>query len=152
MVRRYDREIVVEIEVTDALSSYRYQGQGNVTCEDTLALNRFIFETYDGSGDIDMLIRANDISCFNHTGVANYTWKGKSEGVEWFHQGYGAFDADEFYSKVALTNNSSINRLRVNASDYLFVVIENSGSTYYRGEPETIDAELNGDGELVSLD
>ena len=152
VVRNYDREIVVEVEVTEALRSYRFQGQGDVTCKDTLALDEFMFETYDGSGDIEMLIRANDVSCFNHTGVANYTWEGEADGVEWFHQGYGAFDADRFYAKIALTNNSSINRLRVHASEYLFAVIENSGSTYYRGEPGTIDAELNAAGELISLD
>lgn len=152
VVRSYDRDIIVEIEVTDALRSYRYQGQGDITCKDTLSLDEFMFETYDGSGDIEMLIRANDVSCFNHTGVANYTWEGTAEGVEWFHQGYGAFDADRFYSKIALTNNSSINRLRVHASEYLFAVIENSGSTYYRGQPETIDTELNGAGELINLD
>jgi hypothetical protein len=51
----------------------------------------------------------------------------------------------------AFVNNSSVNKVYVNANDYLYSVIHSSGSVYYSGAPENIDADIQGQGLLIPL-
>ncbi|NQX92295.1 MAG: hypothetical protein HRT74_09300, partial [Flavobacteriales bacterium] len=71
--------------------------------------------------------------------------------AEFFHQGYGTFDALDMISNVTLAGNNSISNLRLTAFDYLFCTISDSGNIFYLGEPGTIDTEISGEGELISL-
>ncbi|MEO0404890.1 MAG: DUF2807 domain-containing protein [Bacteroidota bacterium] len=151
-VRSYSRDFRVEVTVDTTLKEYRYESQGKLTCTDTLDLNAFKLELFDASGDVDLWMRANDLKCFNHTGVATINLNGSSQQAEYFHQGYGTFDALDMISNVTLAGNNSISNLRLTAFDYLFCTISDAGNIYYLGEPDTIDSEISGDGELISLD
>lgn len=150
-VRSYKKDFIVEVTVGPEFNSYLFQGQGDVSCSDTLNLESLEIEAYTASGDVDLLVNAEDIKCFNHTGVANFRFVGNTESAEWFHQGFGTFDASSMRAQTVLSNSNSVNRLRLFANSYLYAVIQASGSIYYRGEPDVIDLEKTGDGELVPI-
>ncbi len=49
----------------------------------TLNLNSFEMEVYTASGDVDLWMNAEEVRCFNHTGVANFRFVGDVETAEW---------------------------------------------------------------------
>ena len=75
-VRSYKKDFIVEVQVGPEFKSYYFEGQGNVTSSDTLNLQSFEMEAYTASGDVDLLLNADDVKCFNHTGVANFRFVG----------------------------------------------------------------------------
>ncbi|MGB0422722.1 MAG: head GIN domain-containing protein [Flavobacteriales bacterium] len=150
-VRSYKKDFIVEVQVGPEFNAYQFEGQGNVTCTDTLSLESMEMEVYTASGDVDLWLNAEEVKCFNHTGVANLRFVGNAESAEWFHQGFGTFDASSLRAETVLSNSNSVNRLRLFANSYLYAVIQASGNVYYRGNPEVIDLDRSGEGELLPI-
>jgi hypothetical protein len=94
---------------------------------------------------------ADTVDIKTHTGVCDVILTGNANEVFLFNQGLGILDARTLNASKAFVNNSSINNVYVNANDYLFSFIRSSGSVYYSGSPEIIDADIQGQGRLIPM-
>jgi len=133
------------------LEAIDYRGQGDVIFVDTLYTNQFAFENRQGFGDVLIRYVGDSLNVMNHTGYANFILQGSSRTAGLFHQGVGVFDATDFSSSAVYSNNSSINQMLVNSTGYLFAKLSNKGNTYYKGNPDLIDLDINGTGTLIQI-
>lgn len=147
-VRSYDRNIVVRIYAPEFGPIENY-GTGGISSIRTITQHKLVIDNRHSAGTIDLTIDVDSVAIRSHTGVADVLLKGHAGTSEFFAQGYGWIDGRNLHTTQAYVNNSSINNVYVNASDYLFGVLYYSGSIYYSGDPDFVESDIQGSGEMV---
>jgi hypothetical protein len=150
-VRDLDPKINVYV-YSSILDTLSYSSYGDVITPDTLTVKRFTLEVRDGSGSIDLKIKA-DTAYFNqHDGAADVTLSGKVQSQYIYNNGLGPINALGLEASFTYINSRGTNDCFVNATDHLEARIEYIGNIYYSGNPPVLITWILGDGQLLPYD
>ena len=149
-MRRYDH--LIRVTYVGPLEHVVNRGTGDLTSTEALTTSVFELENRDASGVIHLdFAGAESVIVKDHTGVGEVTLTGTTDVLELFNQGWGPLDASGLVATTALTNNNSINVLRVRATNYVYTEINGPGNTEVFGNPGFIDVLDLGDGEVIEV-
>ncbi len=149
-VRSYKNRIVVRICAPQFRDIQNY-ATGDVTTANEISCERFSIDNRGAAGVQRFQLKCDTVNIASHTGVSDALVSGECDVVYLFSQGLGIMDARDLSSNYAFVNNSSLNNVYVQASNYLYGFIQYSGSIFYRGNPQSIDKEIDGDGVIDPL-
>jgi hypothetical protein len=149
-VRSYKNKITIRICAPD-FSDIQNYATGNITSVNILSGNRFSLDNRNAAGIQRITVHADTVNLASHTGVSDAILQGECDVVYLFNQGVGKIDARALVSNYAFVNNSSLNDVYVFSQNYLYGYIQFSGNIYYGGNPEGVDREMDGDGEVKPL-
>jgi hypothetical protein len=149
-VRSYKNRIIVRICTPDFGDIQNYS-TGDMASVNVIRGNRFSLDNRSAAGVQRLTLEADTVNIASHTGVSDAILQGKCDVVYLFNQGVGILDARALEANYAFVNNSSLNDVYVYSRSYLFGYIQFSGNIFYAGNPEGIDRELEGEGELKPL-
>jgi hypothetical protein len=149
-VRSFKKKITIRICAPTLLHVLNFS-TGDIRTVNPIHVSRFLFENRQAAGLHQLEMDADTVDIKTHTGVCDVILTGNANEVFLFNQGLGILDARTLNASKAFVNNSSINNVYVNANDYLFSFIRSSGSVYYSGSPEIIDADIQGQGRLIPM-
>jgi len=124
---------------------------GDITFADTLRSSEFVYEQWECNGVANFLVENDLTAIIMHVGYCDVTVSGVTAQAELYSAAAGRLRARNLISPVTLSNNSSIQDLELYASDYLYAEINLQGNIKYAGNPDFIESELNGSGELIDF-
>jgi hypothetical protein len=149
-VRSFKRKIPIRI-CSPTFSDIQNFSTGDVRTVYPIQTSKFLMENRHAAGIHQLELDVDTVDIRTHAGVCDVIVNGNADAVYLFNLGLGIIDARAVNTPKAFVNNSSINKVYVNANDYLYSVIHSSGSVYYSGAPENIDADIQGQGLLIPL-
>jgi len=149
-VRSFKKKITIRI-CAPSFSDVQNFSTGDISSVNALRSSKFHIESWDAAGVHRLEVYADTISIGIHTGVCDAVIRGKARDIALFNQGLGTLDARAVNASRAFVNNSSLNDVIVNSTEYLFTAIMSSGNVYYSGSPSSIDTDIQGQGRLISL-
>jgi hypothetical protein len=149
-VRSFKKKITIRI-CAPSFTDVQNFSTGDIRTVNAMRSSKFLMENRDAAGVHQLEMDADTVIINNHTGVCDVVLQGRTQVVALFNQGLGTLDARAVTASKAFVNNSSVNKVFVNSTDYLFTVINSSGSVYYSGSPSLIDLEIQGQGQLLPL-
>jgi hypothetical protein len=124
---------------------------GDITFRDTLEAVDFKYEQWESNGVASLLVENETTEIVMHVGFCEVEARGISEQVGLYSAAVGELDASNLITPVTLANNSSIQPMRLYASDYLYAEINARGDIRYAGEPQAIETAGAGTGNLTPL-
>jgi len=149
-VRSFKKKITIRI-CAPSFTDVQNFSTGDIRTVNAMRSSKFLMENRDAAGVHQLEVDADTVIINTHTGVCDVVLQGRTQVVALFNQGLGTLDARAMSASMAFVNNSSVNKVFVNSTDYLFTVINSSGSVYYSGSPSLIDLEIQGQGQLLPL-
>lgn len=149
-VRSFKKKITVRIYAPE-FSDIQNKGTGNITGLNTIQCSYFKLENRHAAGVIKVSLHVDSTLIATHTGVSDCYLTGISTRTSLFNQGLGVVDARNLISDYTFVNNSNINDIYVNCNAYLYAALYFSGNIYYTGNPNDIDKEIVGSGELIKI-
>ncbi len=131
----------IELHITvDSLRSITLNAPSNIVCIDTLKTPELKIFSISDFADISILIDTDNFYLVNSgTSGGQITIQGHtySFGV-WARASLQLF-ADEFIANKVTIKNESIGDCYIYATEYISAEILNTGTVYYKGNPEIID-------------
>jgi hypothetical protein len=149
-VRSFKKKIIVRICSPNFTDIQNYS-TGDIRTVNTIQSGKFLMENRHAAGVHQLMMDADTIDIRTHAGVCDVILEGRADAVFLFNQGLGILDARAVNAVEAFVNNSSVNKVFVNSTGYLYSVIYSSGSVYYSGSPTLIDSDIQGQGQLLPL-
>jgi hypothetical protein len=149
-VRSFKKKITIRI-CSPNFEDIQNFSTGDIRTVNVIQTSRFVMENRQAAGNHLLEVDADTVIINVHTGVCDVVLQGKAQAVALFNQGLGTLDGRAMNAAMAFVNNSSINNVYVNSTEYLFSIIKSSGSVYYSGGPNQIDSEIQGQGQLIPL-
>jgi hypothetical protein len=131
------------------INGITYKGSGNITATDTLHVNNFQLDDWNGSGTIDLILAGNRTAINLHTGPADLSVRGTSALTYLYFAGNGKADLQHFVSDFCFVNNKSTNSCYVNAAKELYAKISSIGDIYYTGTFYKLTSDIAGSGHLI---
>lgn len=150
-VRSYAKDITVYVSV-NYLDSLKYKSSGNISCTNTIKNDSISVDVWGGAGTIELFLDMKIAKLNLHYGTADMIFHGSSYVTYIYAASYGPFHCADFYSNNVYINNRGTNNCYVRASKVLEATIENIGNIYYYGNPETVSANISGEGELIKME
>ena len=149
-VRSFKHRITVRIYAPsfDRIENF---GTGDITSINPLHQPVFELDNRHAAGLVHLHLEVDTARIRTHTGVADVLLTGNADVAEYFEQGYGWIDARNFHAQQAYANNSSVNNIYLDASQYFFGVLYFSGNIYYGGNPLQVDSDVQGSGQIAPL-
>lgn len=148
-VRSYKKRFRIRIAGPMRYLLVNNYSTGGVKSVGVLAQDTLIWNNRQAAGTIALQVNNAFASFQSHTGVADVQVQGQVTKLELFNQGVGLMDARLALAQEAYVNNSSINDVYVNATNYLFAYTQFSGNIYYKPYSTLfIDKQLEGAGAL----
>lgn len=133
-------------------SHVKAEGQGDFTMIDTLRRDYFLFEGENFSGDAQLLFVGDSLRVLQRAGVGNLVLAGSARWGALYLNGYGGMDARYCTLSTALMHQDGIGDLQINAPNYAFVALRNAGDCLVYGQPDQLDEDDQGAGEIVRMD
>jgi hypothetical protein len=150
-VRSFDKPINVYLDF-NRLDLIEYRSIGDVTNVDTLRLDSLSVDVREGAGKIELILKTPLVYCNLHYGTADIVLKGIADLSYVFGDGFGRIDNRNLMVSQIYVNNKSSNDMFLNANLRLEATIENIGNIYYSGNPQEIQLQRIGSGELIKID
>jgi hypothetical protein len=149
-VRDLSKRPLVRIYAPD-LSYFENRCSGDIHFADTLYTDKFRYEQWESNGNVTLLLNTDFTEIQMHVGYCDVTVYGRTSVAELYSLSNGRLNARGFISPVTLSNNSSIQNIKLYAGEYLYAEVNGSGSIFYVGDPEVIDTSISGSGTVESL-
>jgi hypothetical protein len=149
-VRSFKKKITVRI-CSPNFTDIQNFSTGDIRSVNPIRVRKLIIENRHAAGVQQLELDVDTIDVRTHAGVCDVVLAGSAEAVFLFNQGLGILDARSVNVVDAYVNNSSVNKVFVNSTGYLYSVIYSSGSVYYSGSPSLIHSDIQGQGQLVPL-
>ncbi len=124
------------------------QLSGDLTFRDTLRAPVFKYEQWQSNGEITLVLVTDTARIFAHVGYTHILAVGLTDVAELYTGSSGPLDALGLIARVVLSNNSSVQDLTLYADEYLFGYIGRSGSIRYAGDPEMVETNVVGTGNV----
>lgn len=131
-----------------AFSHLENRGNGDILFMDTLRSAQFHYTSYDSNGKVDLLLRCSEVEIVKHTGHCDLEVRGVTDLAQLYNAGVGRLEARRLRSPNTLVNNSSFQDMGVYSSGYLYVTLSRQGNVCYSGEPDLIEKEISGSGQV----
>lgn len=149
-VRSYKNRITVRICAPEFRDIQNY-ATGDITVVNRITGELFSLENRGSAGVQRLKLQCDTVNVASHTGVSDAILIGECDVVKLFNQGLGVTDARALSANYAFVNNSSLNDVYVQSHSYLFGFIQYSGNIFYSGNPQAIDEDIEGDGEIIEF-
>jgi len=147
MFRDYSIPITVYLSIPN-LTKIDYTGQGHITCTNTLNFPEFRLESMAGTGTINLELNSNTISVVQHTGPADITLSGFTNGLYSFSGETGWQFLNNLVATNGHVNNGGSGDISVNVSNNLLIELTGIGNIDYYGNPFVTVSQHTGSGEL----
>jgi hypothetical protein len=149
-VRSYKNRITVRLYAPQ-FSDIQNFSTGDITSVNVIVDALFSIENRGAAGTQHLTLHCDTVNLASHTGVSDAFLNGQCDVVKLFNQGLGITDARALSANYAFVNNSSLNDVYVQSHSYLFGYIQFSGNIFYEGNPQTIDEQIEGDGDIIAF-
>lgn len=126
-----------------------YNGSGNITCLDTIRKEDFIFDSFGGSGTINLNFNSNKIHLNDHIGRADIHAFGFANESYIYVNDVGVLDASGMNTNYTYITNNSTGDCRINVKNELGFEIKYSGNIFYTGNPHFLSQNFSGTGKLI---
>jgi hypothetical protein len=145
-------EVPVNVYLTfTQLDTLIFRAAGNITCTNNWTNHSLCLDVIEGSGKIDLKVKAYDTFVIVRYGTTNITVTGNTEVATLISYSFGPLHAEDLISKFTYVSCYSSNDMWVTSSIDLAVEIGNIGNVYYRGDPATISTNYLSSGRLIKL-
>lgn len=141
-----------EVKVTVSspqLNRLTYYGIGDIWSNDTLFYPIFEFDSYEGMGDMSLILNSNNVSIKEHIGNCDITLSGKSKSTYLYLTTIGNYFCQNLISEKAHVNNLGVGDINVFAQDELLIEKQKSGDVNYWGNPNVTIAINTGTGRIT---
>lgn len=132
------------------LNDITLDGSGSVDAINLIATHPDV--TLNGSGDIDLQYAALTGLDLLIDGSGNARVSGAANAFNARVSGSGDIDARYLPVVTSTVNITGSGNVRVNASAYLNVNIEGSGDVLYWGNPDDLDVDISGSGQVIDME
>jgi hypothetical protein len=149
LFRDYSIPITVYLTV-DNLSKIEYSGQGIITSSTMLCFPDFIFETYNGTGSVQLNLKSNNIGIIQHTGATDITLSGSTNSLYAYLFGTGRQNHEALSADVVHVKNTGTGDVAVTANRTLLIELSSSGNISYYGNPLLTIGDESGSGKLIA--
>ena len=122
-----------------SLTFFENKIAGDIHFADTLKSPSFHYDQWDANGVIDLLVEAEELNVFAHTGYAEIDVRGTAFTAQLYSGSVSIFNATELITTNVLVNNSSTYDITCHAGNYLYGAINSSGNIRYLGSPDLVD-------------
>lgn len=146
-VRGYDRERTVYITGPNLKHVLCYNS-GDVSITDTVFAQHFTFEHWSASGVNSIIVNADTVDIKLHTGTGDITAAGTTKQLYVYASSYGFADCYDLESNAAWVTVRSTNDAYITATKRLNAFIESDANIHVRGNPDKVNLEQVGSGEL----
>jgi len=146
-LRSYDYQITVNLSVPD-LKKIDYLGFGNITSNGALNFPSFTFDSFEGTGKINLMMNSDELSFRQHNGPADFTIAGTSKSTYVYTLGNGWFFLQNLQSDDVHVNHAGTGDVFVTANNSLLAELYAIGNIYYFGNPIVSISQYEGSGEI----
>lgn len=147
----------------DRIGTINYKSTGTLTAldsihgdyiTDSLGLSQWIFRLnlLGGAGDIDLLLRCNQVRTDFQYGTSNVTLRGRTIGNVIFMRSYGSIHAENLKANLVSVETKSPNHCYIWATQSIKAKIHSLGNVYYKGDPWDIELECGSEGRFLKMD
>jgi hypothetical protein len=147
-VRNFETPIKAEVHLKSIYSLY-FTGSGQITSADTLRSANLKIETYNASGNIDLVVRNGWNELVQHTGNADIKVSGIAPYNTMYTGGNGFLDCRGLKCSESYVLHRGTGNVYTTATNYLGVKITLIGDVYYTGTPLAISDTITGTGRLI---
>jgi hypothetical protein len=145
-------EVPVNVYLTFAnLDTLTFRAAGNITFTNTWTNHSVYLDVIEGSGKIDLKLKAYTSFIIVRYGTTNITVTGNTEVATLISYSFGPLDAINLISNFTYVSSYSSNDMWVYSNLDLAVEIGNIGNVYYQGDPATLSSKLLSSGKLIKL-
>ncbi len=130
------------------LAEWVNRASGDITFGDSLSSPDFTYQQWESNGMVKLLLNTGTAKIYCHVGFTELTANGRTQNAELFNGGVGKFNATGLIAQDVSINNSSLQDLFCTAENYLYAAIYANGNVRYRGQPTTIETNLQGSGRV----
>ena len=124
----------------------------NISNEDTIKADQFIYVAFGGITEIRLAIKCNYLYVYNSGNTLGYFYFNGNATDCGFYNRYGcSIFADSLLCKNAEIINESVGDVHINANEHIKAFIWGPGNIYYYGTPVIEIAEKRGDGKIIRL-
>jgi hypothetical protein len=131
---------------TQGLSRIDISGNSDVYSSDTLRGNTLSIEN-SGAGDATLLVNYSSIDV-KVTGSSDVKLSGYAENLNADVSGAGDLHAYKLHAKQTTVALSGAGDAQINASKSISGKVSGAGTLYHQGEPEKMEVEVSGSGEI----
>lgn len=150
-VRSFKNKLEITVYCPQLESIKLFEGAGDFSIPGPFAVDSLSIEGHDFVGLLEGRFAGRVVNAELHAGLGDVRLSGALDDLHLYNLGYGFVDTRQLTAQRAFTNNGSTNAMRLKAPGYLFAKITGRGNTYVSGTPDSYDALLTGEGELVFL-
>jgi len=147
-LRNRDIENTLEVHYTD-FEMIELNGNGSLTNEGTLDLQRFELLSYESHSTIDLNLNCSNLVCAFFYGTVQATFTGNGTYTSILQSGFSWVDASNFIGPSMHAFNGSTGDLKVNATQDLDVELKAFGDIIYTGSPNINIIDHSGEGSLI---
>ena len=147
-LRSYDVPVNVYVSVKNLMKIY-YLSSGNINSLNTLKPYSLKIEVWGGCGTIDLDMDTYQGYFFLQAGTVDINLHGHCAISTIFSGDYGPFHCQDLKTGYSFVTNKSSNDCYVNASQYLEANIGSIGNIYYTGNPDSLDIDITGSGQVI---
>lgn len=147
-VRSFNKTISVEVGMDNPVLIH-YEGSGNIECLDTITSDEFTFDSFNGSGTINLLVNCSKVHLRNHIGRSDIIPKGHAVESYIYANDVGIYDGRNLSTSFTTIRSSSTGDSYVNASASLSYEISYTGNIYFNGNPVIDIIGHTGTGKLI---
>lgn len=132
------------------LNDITLDGSGSIDGVNLIATHPDI--ALNGSGDIDLQYDSLVGMDLEIDGSGNARISGAANAFNARVSGSGDIDARYLPVLTSTVDISGSGNVRVNASSYLNVNIDGSGDVFYWGNPDDVDVDISGSGQVIDME
>lgn len=146
-VRSYKTPIEVHVSAP-VIDSIVYQSSGNLISSNQFINDSLKIDVLEGGGSIQLWVDLTK-GFFNlHYGTVDLNIRGSVHINYLSSRAYGPANLQDLETEFTYMSTYSTNNCRVRATNTLHVTIMNVGDVYYSGDPEFLQLDRQGDGNL----
>ena len=148
-VRSFKNTYTIDVYAPE-IENVQMFGSGDFTTADTLRTADFFLESWNASGSAMVFLYCDQSHLINNIGRMDITAKGKTRVSFIYINDTGVLNAQELKSDYCYIRSSTTGKCSVAANIALGVEIRSVGNVYYFGNPQQIDQDITGSGNLIS--
>jgi hypothetical protein len=133
------------------LEKLENRGVGDIVFRDTLFAEAFTYEQWNANGAVKLLLNGQVVRLLLNSGITETQVSGYTDEARIYSSCGSKIYAEGLESPLTLVNNSSTQPMQVYSDSYLFARIGNRGDIRYAGNPDQIDQDISGTGQVLPL-
>jgi hypothetical protein len=149
-VRKLDNHTNVYLSLPK-LTHIRYSAYGNVTTTNTFNVDTLTIDVWDGAGEIEMAINANNTFFRFHTGPASLIATGNSKSNYLYSNAQGMMHCENLITESTFVHSSGTGDCYIRVENDLGYNILDVGNIYYYGDPVSVSGTNTGKGQIIKL-